>query len=303
MRVENVAGDTRVSGGPGEEVVVRARKRVHAESQERGRRVLDNIEVEIEQHGDEIHVSQRAYLLERGWMTLFRERRAVVDYEIEVPEQAMVLVRSASGDVQVREIRGAVEVQTVSGDAEAEQVRGPMRIRTVSGDCEATRCAGTIEANSVSGDLSFRGCAWRSGRVRSISGDIDASLRLDGPGPFGLTTVSGDVELATPSAFELRFDTTSGDLEASGLAAERLSRRSWAIRQGEGGAEIGVRTVSGDVSVRRDEVDAPEQPAATASGSTPTGERSSEALAILESLERGEVDVEEAARRIDAARR
>ena len=80
VRVENAAGDTRVRGGPGDEVVVRARKRAHAESQERGRRVLDNIEVDVEQQGDEIHVSQRAYLLERGWINLFRERRAVVDY-------------------------------------------------------------------------------------------------------------------------------------------------------------------------------------------------------------------------------
>lgn len=303
LRVENVAGETHVRGGSGEEVVIRAKKRAHAESAERGKRVLDNIEVEIEQDGDEIRVTQRAFLLERGWMNLFRDRRAVVDYDIEVPRGAVVSVRSASGEIAVRSVEGSVELQSVSGDVELEGIRGPLRLRTVSGDCVATRCAGVIEGNSVSGDLTFRSCAWPSGHLRTISGDIAAEVRFEAGGSVQVSTVSGDLDLATPSPFELHYETTSGDLEAAGgIALEKVGRRSFVARQGDGGAELRVHTVSGDVSVRRSDVDAPEVPAVETPAAPVGRDRKSEALSVLRALEQGEIDAEEAARRLDAVR-
>ncbi len=303
VRVENVAGETRVRGATADEVVVRATKRAYAESADRAKRVLDNIEVQFEQDGDEIRVSQRAYLLERGWANLFRDRRAVVDYEVEVPRGTTVSVRSASGAIDVRAVEGAVDLQSVSGDVAVGEVRGPLRLRTVSGDCVAERCAGVIEANAVSGDLTFRSCAWPSGRLRTLSGDVAAEVRLDGEGPLALSTVSGDVELATPSAFELRFQTTSGDLEASGVAPERLGRRAFVVRQGEGGAEVDVHTVSGDVTVRASDVDAPEAPAEDViAAPPPRSDAKVKALEVLRAFEHGEIDADEAARRLDAVR-
>lgn len=307
VRVENVAGETRVRGGTSGEVVVRARKRAHAESADRGKRVLDNIEIEVEQEGDEILVRQRAFLVERGWLNLFRERRAAVDYDIEVPKGSTVSVRSASGEIGLRSLEGAAELQSVSGDVQVEDLRGPLRLRTVSGDCVATRCAGVIEANSVSGDLRFRSCAWPSGHLRTISGDIAAEVRLDARGPLLVNTVSGDLRLETPSAFELRLTTTSGDLDvdlAEGVQRERLGRGAFVARHGENGAELQVHTVSGDVAVRAADVEAPETPAGeAAAGAAPAGrDRKAEALDILSALEHGEIDADEAARRLDAVR-
>ncbi|OLC58387.1 MAG: hypothetical protein AUH85_00895 [Chloroflexi bacterium 13_1_40CM_4_68_4] len=309
LRVENPAGETRVHGTNGDDVVVRARKRIYADSAEGGKRVLENLEVQMEQSGNEIRIWQRAYMLERGWMNLFRERRAAVDYVIEVPRGSEVSVRSASGEIEVRAIEGPVELQTVSGDVDIEDVRGPLRLKTVSGDVDCVRCGGVIDANSVSGDLAFHACAWPSGHVRTISGDLLGEVRL-GDGPFGLTTISGDVQLVTPSPFALRFDTTSGDLQASGIPIEKLGRRTYAAHVGLEGADIIVHTVSGDVAVRSGDVDAPEVPAAAAKqddarpsrASSAVADRKAQALDILKALEQGEIDPDEAARRLDSAR-
>jgi DUF4097 and DUF4098 domain-containing protein YvlB len=303
LRVENVAGETRVRGSAGDEVVVRATKRTHAESPERGKRVLENIDIEMEQEGDEIHVSQRAFLLERGWANLFRDRRAVVDYEIEVPTGAILSVRSASGEIEVAGIVGEVELQSVSGDVVGRDVRGPVRLRSVSGDCTLEQCAGPLEANAVSGDLTFHGCAWPSAHVRTISGDVDAEVRLEGRGPVIVNTVSGDFQLATPSAMEVAFDTTSGDLDAPGMVVAKVSRRSYVAKLGEGGADVRVHTVSGDVTLRQAEVNAPDVPAAAAAAPASGGrDRKAEALEVLRALEQGEIDADEAARRLDAVR-
>ncbi|HKW78047.1 MAG TPA: DUF4097 family beta strand repeat-containing protein [Candidatus Limnocylindria bacterium] len=306
LRVENPAGETRVQGADGDEVVVRARKRIYADSAEGGKRVLENLEVQMEQHGNEIRIWQRAYMLERGWMNLFRERRAAVDYVIEVPHNSQVSVRSASGTIQLRAVEGAIELQTVSGDLTVEDVRGPLRLKTVSGDVDCMRCGGVVDANSVSGDLTFHSCAWPSGHVRTISGDLLGEVLL-GAGQFTLNTISGDVQLVTPSPFALRFETTSGDLEASGIAIEKVGRRSYSAHVGTAGADITVHTVSGDVAVRRGDVEAPTMPpapapAAATAAATPASDRKMATLDILRALEQGEIDAEEAGRRIDGVK-
>ncbi|HYY54104.1 MAG TPA: DUF4097 family beta strand repeat-containing protein [Candidatus Dormibacteraeota bacterium] len=305
LRVENPSGETRVRGADGDEVVVRARKRTYADSTEGGKRVLENLEIQMEQNGNEIRIWQRAYMLERGWMNLFRERRAAVDYLIEVPRGSQVSVRSASGEIVVRAIEGALELQSVSGDVLIEEVRGPMRLKTVSGDVSCVRCGGVVDANTVSGDLVFRSCTWPSGHVRSISGDLVGEVRL-GDGQFELTTISGDVQLVTPSPFSLRFETTSGDLHSSGIPVEKLGRRSYAAHVGTPGADITVHTVSGDVAIRPGDVDAPDAPAVSGTEDAtrpPAKDRKTEALEILHAVADGSIDADEAARRLDRVRR
>lgn len=302
IETANVAGATVIRGGRSDEVVVRATKRAQAESADRARRVLENVDVVIEQEGDSVRVSQRAFLVERGWLGLFRERRAVVDYEIELPDRAEVEARSTSGDVRVERVEGPVELQTVSGDIELSEIRGPLRARSVSGDVVASAFAGALEANSVSGDLRFEGSALRSAHVRTVSGDVEVAARLAGEGPFAVTTVSGDVEVVTPSACSVRLHTMSGELRTEGSARiERASRREFVATQGVGGPDVVVRTVSGDVLLAQREVEAPAPPEEPVAAPPPR-DRKAEALAILEQLGRGELDVDEAARRLDSVR-
>jgi hypothetical protein len=303
LLAENVAGETTVRGGA-DEVIVRVLKRAHADSPERARRVLDNVDVEIEQDGDEIRVSQRAFLVDRGFIGIFRERRAVIDYEIDVPSEAEVSVRSASGEITVKGIRGPVEAQSVSGDVRIDEVRGALRVRTVSGDCEASGCAGALEANSVSGDLSFERCSFPSAGVRTVSGDFEAAAELSSGGPYAVTTVSGDVTFATPSDCEVHFQTASGDVSAAeGFEVHRASRREYVVRRGVPDAPlVVVRTVSGDLQIEHREVDAPAMPAGPVEPALEKRDRKAEALQVLEGVARGEIDVEEAARRLDASR-
>jgi hypothetical protein len=304
LRVENVAGETTIRGGA-DEVVVRVYKHAHADSPERARRLLDNVDVEIEQDGDEIRVSQRAFLVDRGFIGVFRERRAVIDYEIAVPSEAEVSVRSASGEIRVTGVQGPLELQSVSGDVDIEDVRGALRVRTVSGDCEARVCAGALEANSVSGDLSFERCSFPSANVRTVSGDFRAAAELASGGPYAVTTVSGDVALATPSPCEVRFQTASGDVSAGeGFDVQRTSRREFIVRHGPPDAPVvAVRTVSGDLQLEHRDIDAPAMPVVALDAAlTEKRDRKAEAIEVLERLARGEMDVEEAARRLDAGR-
>lgn len=310
VRTRNVSGRTRVVSGPAGEVHVRARKYVRGASADRAKRLLENVEVRMEQRGDEIEIRPHLYEQERGWLELFRGGRVAVDLDITVPRETRLECQTVSGDLALRGTRGPIEVQSVSGDLEIDDVQGPMRLRTVSGDAACTAYVGQVEGNSVSGGLSFARCRLRAADLVSVSGDVEIAGDLDAGEPHRVKTVSGDVRFSLAGrSYDIGYKTLSGGLECE-LEARitRESRRDRHVLIGEGACRIEVKTVSGDVTVRRASSDA--EPAGTSDvGSTEPlepraapGRPDAAVREVLDRVARGELGVDEAAAALDAAR-
>lgn len=313
LTVKNVSGETEIAvGGPGE-VFVRARKRVSGWSEERSRRLLENVEIRFEQKDDEILIEPRLFEQERGWLELFRGGRIAVDLDVRVPRETQLDATTVSGELSVAGTRGPTELRSVSGEISIDDVQGPMRVRSVSGDVSATGYAGQLEANTVSGEVTFERSRVRAPDVVSVSGDVDIdAVVTPRDGPEGrVKTVSGDVEvcLADPDV-EVDFHTTSGDAEIDGPARiEKEGRRDRRIVLGTGSGRLRVRTVSGDLCCRCPEEQGPrptsssaaEEPiSAAAPAAAPS--RSDPAREVLARVARGELSVDEAAAALDAAR-
>jgi len=256
------------------------------------------------------------------------------DVEIDLPRRATVVVETSNGDLEVDDLTGDQRYRTASGDLRFRGVEGRLSIEVHSGDVDIT-AAGEADVNlrTLSGDVELRAGTLRSLRVNSTSGDLKAAGRLAGPGPFSIESVSGDVLLAPAGDLRIELQTVSGDLHSDieGVMDHGRGRRSIAI--GSGGPLLSVRSTSGDVRVvqavpvngtkagrglrfesKEDPfVDAPEVVAA----SDPETDANAEAepphtngaiaaayddarMRILRSLERGEIDVAEATRRLEA---
>lgn len=313
LHLRNVSGESRITVGNDGEIHVRARKRVRGASDDRAKRLLENVEVRMEQSGDEVSVRPHLYEQDRGWLDLFRGGRVAVDFDIAVPRGSRVDASTVSGNLEVRGTRGPLEVQSVSGDVTLADIQGPIRLRTVSGDVSGTDVAGALDLNSVSGDLTFDRCRIHGCDIVTVSGDVDLAGELETIREHRLKTISGDVGLALAgSSYDVRFKTMSGELECT-LAAEvtREGRRDRHVIAGGGGTRVTVKTVSGDLQLQPGGGGVPEASAAsTASPSSDpeaterldpatgsTGSRD-----ILERLARGELDVDAAARALDDAR-
>jgi DUF4097 and DUF4098 domain-containing protein YvlB len=336
LRVQNVSGETAIRVGESGQVRVVARKRVKGGSADRAKRLLENVEVRIEQKGSDIFVEPHLYEQERSWLDLFRGKRFRVDFEITVPRETAVDAQTVSGDLDLHGTRGPARVESVSGDVNIEDVQGPMRIKSVSGDVQCTEYVGSVEGSSVSGDVEIRGRV-RACELHTVSGDISIDLEPEIDGRESrLKTISGDVEIGLlTSSCTCEFHTASGDLEAE-VAARivREGRKDRTVVIGEGRSRVSVRTVSGDLtiratasSVREEAAVAGETRAADAEpwGPTQSGaptpgfasdsdgdpERTApmtpQATArvrdLLERLARGEVSVDEVASRLDETRR
>lgn len=313
VRANNVSGETEISVGSAGEVFVRARKRLHGWSEDRARRLLENVEIRMEQDGDEILIEPRLFQQERGWLELFRGGRVAVDLDIRVPRESHIEASTVSGDLSVTGTRGQHEVKSVSGEVSIDDVQGPMQLRTISGDVSATRYAGRLEANSVSGEIEFERSRVRTPDIVTVSGDVVVrSLTLpDEAGEGRVKTVSGDIEIEIADAdAEIDHKTVSGDVAVETSAqVEKTGRRDRRIVIGKGGKQFRVKTVSGDLKIRRsyDGAVPGEEPGVEA---IPMGQPeaaaeprpSAAAREILEKVARGEMTVEDAATALDAAR-
>lgn len=137
-------------------------------------------------------------------------------------------------------------------------VRVPAGVRlaahNVTGDVDAEGMRGYVDARSVSGDVRISTTGF--GEASTVSGEIVAVLGSGGwSGDLDFRTVSGDITLELPArtSTEVRVETMSGDIESDfPLDVERRSMRRRARGTlGQGGRELYVTTLSGDVRLRR----------------------------------------------------
>ena len=298
LRVSNTSGDTRVGAGESGVVIIHARRYVRGVSADHARQLLESFSIDIVQDGDTIVVTPGH--TERNERDLVRGRRVAVDLDITVPREAVLDVRSTSGDVQVSALRGRFAVQNVSGDVVLADLQGPLHLRTVSGDVRVTSFVGQCECNSVSGDLGFAGARLRQADLHTVSGDISFDGDLDAAPGHRFRSVSGNVSLAlTGPSFRIDYKTLSGDLDCRREArVAHEGRRDRLVLVGEGLVRVQVKTVGGDLRVAGSESVMPEDAVAglaqpSAAGAEPAG-ASSAMRAVLDRLSRGELSVDDA---------
>jgi hypothetical protein len=241
---------------------------------------------------------------------------------VDVPRRAAVVIEAASGDIAADGLLGDQRYRTASGEVTLRAVSGRLAVEAVSGDVDVVATGTTdLTVRTVSGDIEVRASTLASVQAASTSGDLRLAGRFAGPGPFTIETVSGDGLLAPAGDVQIQMNSVTGDLnsEFEGPTVTR-GRRSLAI--GRTGPVVGFRSLSGDLHVVRPVPTtaepaapstppaAPEAPSPTPPSGTPAdrGVAGNHAIAaayddarlrILRSLERGEIDVAEASRRLE----
>jgi hypothetical protein len=253
--------------------------------------------------------------VERGERNLSVRAGGRVDLAVELPSGATVVIDGTSTDIEATGLSGDQRYRTASGDLAIRDGGGTLSIEAVSGDVEvATVIPTTMQVRTVSGDLAVRAAGILGLRAVTTSGDVRLTGGFDGPGPFSLETVSGDAILAPTGAVRLEVRTIAGDIQHDlDARVEQVDgRRTLVI--GHDGPTVSFRSMSGDLRVVRAEALAgarppagPVHPEPLEPASPPTAPdadasdqpgTAAEELAILEALERGDIDVAEADRRL-----
>ena len=223
VRLHNINGDITVTAGTGDRVEIVGVKRGN-------RRYFDNVTIEIVEASDGIVACAMfedadMECSENGLRSRGRRDRdddwddVSIDMQVRLPRGMRVSAGSVSGDVSVTGAEGDVRVSSVSGDVDARRLRASsVRATSVSGDVLVS-----VDALTGEGSLHFT----------SVSGDVIAELPKNLNADVSMRTVSG--------SFDTEFPITLNG---------RMRRSSLEARIGQGGRELNVTTVSGDVTLR-----------------------------------------------------
>jgi DUF4097 and DUF4098 domain-containing protein YvlB len=223
VSLHNVAGNVTVKASTSGQMDVVGYKhgrgdlsRIHAEVRETSRGVVlcvvdDDTDWTCDERGMSTHSRRRG---RDDW------DNGSMDIEVSVPANTFVHANSVSGDVSVSGVQADVRANSVSGEVTLEHIR-----------------AASVSGHSVSGD---------------VTAQIDA---LTGRGELSFRTVSGDVRLELPKVFDadLSMSTVSGNMDTDYPLTlnGRFGSRRIEARIGEGGRNLDISTVSGNVRLRR----------------------------------------------------
>ena len=205
VRLKTFSGRVNITGGSGNQVVIKAVRRATRER-------LDEIKLEITQNGNVIDIDANHRMVERR-----NENVVETDFDIQVPSHVGLDLRTFSAPVTVATVTGDLEVEGFSGEVRLTGVSGPLRVKTFSGGVDVAandwRDGDNLTVNTFSGDVTLRLPASARGDLHfdSFSGSFNSdlpvtlsssskrnfrgSLNGGGSSDLRLTTFSGDVTI------------------------------------------------------------------------------------------------------------
>ncbi|HEX3105809.1 MAG TPA: DUF4097 family beta strand repeat-containing protein [Terriglobales bacterium] len=181
ISINNPYGPVVVRAGAPHEVVVSA--------------ILHSDKVELDQSKSHNRVDVVSHLLPGS-----NSSNGVVEYEISVPPDANLTLRSENGRVHAEKLRGDV---TVAGNEGAIEVidcaGGHVHVRTLNGTVNLSNVHGDIEVMSVGGDVLMNGVTGDTVAVNSNSGKIEYEGDFSGEGEYAFTSHTGNIEAVAPA--------------------------------------------------------------------------------------------------------
>ena len=310
LTLKVTTGDVSVRGSQGDEVRIRANFEIRAASDEEADRAFSEAQLRVVRGARELSVEEPDPGSSLGALVgrLFSGHGQVdMTVSVELPERAELRLDVVSADVDVEGLLGEQRYNTVSGDLSLSRLGGSVRANSVSGDVtiRADESIG-VRAETVSGDLSIVAPMIQGLRANAVSGDVDVEGQLSAGREYRIDTISGDasVGLIGGASFEVRGIASDVVSDLDHRIEGRQDRRRVVV--GGGGPEVIFSSMSGDLSIRRPRrldrlPPAPPQPPAAPRPPEPSPTpplAADEQLEILQALERGEIDVEEATRRL-----
>ncbi len=260
VSVTSPRGNIRIQSWGKDYVEVAATKVVEGSSESGMNKALERIRVEFVGTQDSLHMKTELgeprfktfFLIDRIW-NFFSNTRTWVDYQIWVPSEVNVLIKTTSGSSSIQGIEGNVKSEGVSGKVEFFSIRGNIEATTISGEMELVEIEGNVNLRSRSGNMyldQVKGYIFaRSTKGKLQMNSVEGTIRgLTVSGKIVMRKIKGVVELA---------ETTRGDIEIElvGVADDWLGMIFYSVSGDiavnlppDLGANLGVKTVSGRIT-------------------------------------------------------
>lgn len=218
---------------------------------------LHSAKVEIDSSQTSNRIEARTHLLEK-----VNEQEGRVDYEVSVPANLSVLVRAATGPIEVQKLQSDI---TLKGDTARVNVRDlanvNVNVQTVGGPIElANVSGGNVEIMSTDGAVNLTAVSGPNVRVNSASGNITYDGDFGSSGHYSLTNHSGNIDVTLPSSasFDLMARSMTGSVQ-NDFSLQKKSHGLKLVEDGRssigtsntGACSVQLRSFSGKIRVKK----------------------------------------------------
>jgi hypothetical protein len=177
----------------------------------------------------------------------------ILKFEIQVPRQTSLEIKTGGGDVRTSDLEGAVRLKTSGGDVEVTDVKGNVDAETSGGDLRVRRLSGNLVLRTAGGDINATGVAGHV-EIHSAGGDIVVSLVRGNAQGGEVETSGGEIKVALDPAVNLNLELSAGSgdvhtdlpLTTNGTVSESNLRGAL----GKGGELLRLRSSGGDIHLQ-----------------------------------------------------
>ncbi len=242
ISVDTQYGAISVRPGSGDQVVVNATLK------------SDDVEVDQQQMGNRIGIA--SHLL-RGT----DQPSGQVDYELWVPPDATINLRSSTGPVSVEHMRGDLTLEGADAVVNVRNVENcHVHVWTMRGPITLTDVRnGHVEINTISGDIHLKSVTGPLVQATSSRGRIFYDGDFGSGGDYKFTTHKGDIEALVPADVSAGFRAHSmlGRVQHDFPLQPKHSRfseevgRSFVGTSGQAASEVVLRSFSGKIRLKQ----------------------------------------------------
>jgi DUF4097 and DUF4098 domain-containing protein YvlB len=185
-----------------------------------------------------------------------------VDYEVKVPANTSVTVRSSTGPISAEGLHADVVVEGDAAQVRVKQVRDAhVHVKTLNGSITLEDINnGHIEITSVSGPVTLSNVDGPAVSVNTTSSKIAYTGDFGQGGDYSLTNHSGDIEVSIPAnaSVDISARSVNGSVE-NDFPFTPKAHPSFAILQGKslagtsnsGSSSVRLRSYSGKIRVKK----------------------------------------------------
>ena len=145
VSVLNQNGSVEVKGWSKDQIEIIAYKKVRAGSQEKAEKLMEYLEINIDESGDHLVIEtiqpRRHKDKDSGFISwllgLGNHANASVDYMIKVPHKMDLDLNSTNGGITVIECEGVIDLKTTNGKIVADNIKGSTNCKTTNGSIKA----------------------------------------------------------------------------------------------------------------------------------------------------------------------
>ena len=215
----------------------------------------DKVEVDSSHEGDRLEIE--SHLLKGADAQSGR-----VDYELTVPPNALLNLRSSTGPVSVERLQGDLTLEGADAEVNVRNVSHcHVHVKTMRGNITLTDVReGHVEINSISGEVHLNSVTGPHVQVDSGAGKVFYDGNFGSSGTYAFTTHPGDIEalIASDASADFSARSMQGFVQSDVLLTPKGHNRfptelgrSFFGTVGKAASEVVFKSFSGKIRLKR----------------------------------------------------